>query len=100
LLYVGILLHGLCYDFFFVTGMIYVDKKAGTEIRAQAQGFISLITYGVGIGLGSLISGQIVDYFTADGVKDWATIWWIPAVFAAVVSVFFFFKLRYKILIT
>jgi len=89
LLYLGILLHGLCYDFFFVTGMIYVDKKAGTEIRAQAQGFISLVTYGVGIGLGSVISGQIVDWFTVDGVKQWQTIWLIPAIFAAVVSLLF-----------
>jgi nucleoside transporter len=89
LLYLGILLHGLCYDFFFVTGMIYVDKKAGTEIRAQAQGFISLVTYGIGIGLGSVISGQIVDWFTVDGVKQWQTIWLIPSAFAAVVSLLF-----------
>ncbi len=94
MLYVGILLHGLCYDFFFVTGMIYVDKKAGVEIRAQAQGFISLVTYGVGIGLGSVVSGQIVDFFTAEGVKDWTTIWWIPALFAAVVAIFFFFTFK------
>ncbi len=89
LLYLGILLHGLCYDFFFVTGMIYVDKKAGTEIRAQAQGFISLVTYGIGIGLGSVISGQIVDWFTVDGVRQWQTIWWIPSIFAAAVSLLF-----------
>ncbi|MCB0283333.1 MAG: nucleoside permease [Calditrichae bacterium] len=89
MLYLGILLHGLCYDFFFVTGMIYVDKKAGVEIRAQAQGFISLVTYGIGIGLGSVISGQIVDYFTSNGIKDWTTIWWIPALFAGIVAVFF-----------
>jgi nucleoside transporter len=89
LLYLGILLHGICYDFFFVTGMIYVDKKAGKEIRAQAQGFISLVTYGIGIGLGSVVSGRIVDFFTTDGVKDWTTIWWVPAIFAAVVALFF-----------
>jgi MFS family permease len=89
LLYGGILLHGICYDFFFVTGQIYVDKKAPGEIRASAQGFIALITYGVGIGLGSLVSGRIVDAFTKDGVKDWSTIWWIPCVFAAAVALFF-----------
>lgn len=94
MLYLGILLHGICYDFFFVTGMIYVDKKAGTEIRAQAQGFISLVTYGIGIGLGSVISGHIVDYLTANGVKNWTTIWWVPAIFALVVAILFtiFFK--------
>jgi nucleoside transporter len=89
MLYAGILLHGVCYDFFFVTGQIYVDKKAPNEIRASAQGFIALITYGVGIGLGSLLSGRVVDAFTTNGVKDWSTIWLIPCAFAAAVSLFF-----------
>lgn len=89
MLYLGILLHGICYDFFFVTGQIYVDKKAPSEIRASAQGFIALITYGVGIGLGSLVSGKVVDAFTKEGIKDWATIWWIPCAFAAVIALLF-----------
>jgi nucleoside transporter len=89
MLYVGILLHGICYDFFFVTGQIYVDKKASKDIRASAQGFIALITYGIGIGLGSILSGKVVDAFTANGVKEWGTIWWIPAAFAVVIAVFF-----------
>jgi nucleoside transporter len=89
MLYVGILLHGVCYDFFFVTGQIYVDKKAPGEIRASAQGFIALVTYGVGIGLGSILSGKVVDAFTVGGVKDWKTIWWIPCALAAVIALFF-----------
>lgn len=89
MLYVGILLHGVCYDFFFVAGMIYVDKKAGKEIRASAQGFIAMVTYGIGIGLGSIISGQIVDLFTVEGVKNWSSIWWTPAIFAAAVALLF-----------
>ena len=89
MLYLGILLHGICYDFFFVTGQIYVDKKASKEIRASAQGFIALVTYGVGIGFGSVLSGQIVDLFTVDGVIDWSTIWWIPAGFALLVTILF-----------
>ena len=89
MLYVGILLHGVCYDFFFVAGMIYVDKKAGKEIRASAQGFIAMVTYGIGIGLGSIISGQIVDLFTVEGVKIWSSIWWTPAIFAAAVALLF-----------
>jgi nucleoside transporter len=96
MLYLGILLHGICYDFFFVTGQIYVDKKASNEIRASAQGFIALITYGVGIGLGSLVSGKVVDAFTKDGVKDWSTIWWIPCAFAAVIALFFALTFRDK----
>jgi nucleoside transporter len=89
MLYVGILLHGVCYDFFFVTGQIYVDQKAPKDVRASAQGFIALITYGVGIGLGSILSGNIVDAFTSEGVKHWGQIWWVPAAFAAVISLFF-----------
>lgn len=94
MLYLGILLHGICFDFFFVTGQIYVDMKASKEIRASAQGFIALITYGVGIGIGSLLSGQVVDWFTRDGVKDWSAIWWVPAIFAAAVSLFFALTFR------
>lgn len=89
MLYAGILLHGVCFDFFFVTGQIYTDRKASKDIRASAQGFIALITYGVGIGLGSLVSGYVVDAFTVNGVKDWRMIWYIPAAFAALVAVFF-----------
>lgn len=89
MLYGGIILHGICYDFFFVTGQIYVDKKADREIRASAQGFIALITYGVGIGIGSVLSGQIVDWFTTNEVKDWTAIWWVPAIFAAAVALLF-----------
>jgi len=96
MLYLGILLHGVCYDFFFVTGQIYVDKKAHAEIRASAQGFIALVTYGIGIGLGSIISGQVVDYFTVDGAKTWPSIWWAPAVFAAGVSLLFALTFRDK----
>jgi nucleoside transporter len=78
MIYVGLLLHGVCYDFFFVTGQIYVDKKAPREIRASAQGFIALITYGVGIGLGSIVSGRVGDAVTANAVMDWRMFWLIP----------------------
>jgi len=94
MLYGGILLHGVCYDFFFVTGQIYVDKKAPREIRASAQGFIALITYGIGIGLGSIVSGKVVDAFTSDGIKDWMVIWLIPCAFAAAVALLFALAFR------
>ena len=89
MLFLGIALHGICYDFFFVTGQIYVDKKAPQEIRASAQGFITLITYGVGMGIGSVISGNVLDLFTSAGQRDWFTFWWIPVIFALLVSAMF-----------
>ena len=89
MLFLGIALHGICYDFFFVAGQIYVDKKAPQEIRASAQGFITLITYGVGMGIGSIISGNVLDLFTEGTQRDWLSFWWIPAIFALVVSLVF-----------
>lgn len=93
MLYGGIILHGVCYDYFFVTGQIYVDKKADVAIRSAAQGFLAFVTLGVGLFVGSLISGQVVGAFTtpgADGVThDWRTIWLVPASMAAIVMVLF-----------
>ena len=87
---IGIVLHGICYDFFFVAGQIYTDKFAGENVRSAAQGLITLATYGVGILVGSLISGPIVDNFaTADG-HSWTQIWLIPAGIAAVVLIVFY----------
>lgn len=94
MLFLGIALHGICYDFFFVTGQIYVDKKAPKDIRASAQGFITLITYGIGMGIGSVISGNILDMFTSNGQRDWSTFWWIPAVFALLVALMFFITFK------
>ncbi|MEQ6120592.1 nucleoside permease [Reichenbachiella sp. MALMAid0571] len=94
MLFLGIALHGICYDFFFVTGQIYVDKKAPKDIRASAQGFITLITYGVGMGIGSVISGNVLDMFTTGGQREWSTFWWIPAIFALLVAVMFFITFK------
>jgi nucleoside transporter len=83
MLWGGILLHGICYDFFFVTGQIYVDQKSPVALRAAAQGMITLITYGAGMLLGSWLSGRVVDMFaavTATGVSHtWRSIWLISA---------------------
>lgn len=88
MIYMGILLHGICYDFFFVTGQIYVDRKAPETVRAAAQGLIAFVTLGVGLFVGALLSGRIVEsYATPDTTTphDWKSIWLIPAGFAAVV---------------
>jgi nucleoside transporter len=89
----GILLHGICYDFFFVTGQIYVDKKSTPAIRGQAQGFLVLITYGVGMLIGAQIAGNVYNRFlggaTALTLDQWRGFWYIPAVFAAGVLLFF-----------
>jgi len=91
---IGILLHGICYDFFFVTGMIYVDKAAPKEIRGQAQGFLVLVTQGLGLGIGAQVIGRIVTENTTDGVADWQTIWLIPCLMAAAIAVLFFLFFR------
>ncbi|NLR61932.1 nucleoside permease [Chitinophaga polysaccharea] len=94
MLIIGIVLHGICYDFFFVTGQIYTDKIAGEEFKSSAQGFVTLATYGVGMLIGFLISGPIVaSYKTANG-HNWQSIWLIPAGIAAVVLVLFMLFFR------
>jgi nucleoside transporter len=94
MLYIAILLHGICYDFFFVTGQIYTDKKAPIEIRAAAQGFIAFVTLGVGMFIGSYLSGVIVEHYVTGTGHDWRTIWLIPSACALGVLVLFalFFK--------
>jgi MFS family permease len=94
MLYGGILLHGICYDFFFVTGQIYVDQKAPPDLRAAAQGFIAFVTLGVGMFIGSWVSGRIVDSFSlgapgAPAGHAWDRIWLVPAAGAAAVLVLF-----------
>ncbi len=89
MLLLGILLHGICYDFFFVTGQIYTDNLAGERFKSAAQGLITLATYGVGMLIGSLLSGRIVDRYLENGVHDWKTIWLIPAGIAGAVLLLF-----------
>ena len=93
MLYAGILLHGICYDFFFVTGQIYVDKRAGESIRSAAQGFITFLTYGVGMFIGAWLSGAAVDFYTTNvgGVlnHNWRAIWMVPSLASGVVLLIF-----------
>lgn len=89
MLILGIVLHGICYDFFFVTGQIYTNYKAGEKIKSAAQGLITLATYGIGMMIGFTLAGMISDKYTVDGVHAWFNIWIIPAAIAAAVLVLF-----------
>ena len=90
MLIAGIIIHGVCYDFFFVTGQIYTDRLAGERFKSAAQGFITLATYGLGMLVGYYISGPIVDHWKiSNTAHNWQTIWLIPAGIAAVVLVIF-----------
>ena len=95
----GILLHGICYDFFFVAGQVYVDRKAPIRVRAAAQGFIALVTLGLGMFVGARVSGLVVQHYSFLDVNGavqhhWGEIWLVPAVAAAVVLVLFAFFFR------
>ena len=95
LLYLGILLHGMCYDFFFVAGQIYTDAKAGDRVKGAAQGLINFVTNGVGYFIGAWVSGRVVEAYriaspVAGGpVHDWRSIWIVPALGALAVAIVF-----------
>jgi nucleoside transporter len=89
LLIFGIALHGICYDFFFVSGQIYTNSKAGAAIQNAAQGLITLATYGIGMLIGFSVAGKITEAYSTDAGIAWQQIWLFPAGFAAVVLVLF-----------
>jgi nucleoside transporter len=90
---IGILLHGVCYDFFFVTGQIYVDKRSTPAVRGQAQGFLVLVTYGIGMLIGAQVAGNVYNRFLGGAagltLEQWSGFWVLPAAFAGVVMVLF-----------
>jgi nucleoside transporter len=94
LLLIGIALHGVCYDFFFVSGQIYIDSKAGPQIKSAAQGLITLATYGAGMLIGFWAAGRITDHYALGTVRDWKSIWLFPAAFAAAIFVLFALAFR------
>ena len=97
MLILGIALHGICYDFFFVSGQIYTDARAGEKYKSSAQGLVTLATYGVGMLIGFWVAGFISEYYRGAGTEDfWQHVWLVPAGIAAVVALLFmiFFKDR------
>jgi nucleoside transporter len=96
MLYAGIILHGICYDFFFVTGYMYTEKKAGEKIKNAAQGLFTFATYGVGMFIGTWFSGFVTDYYTIEGDHHWREIWYVPAYIAVGVMVLFILFFREK----
>ena len=94
----GILLHGICFDFFFVTGYMYTENKAGEKIKNAAQGLFTVATYGIGMTIGSWFSGIITDSNTIEGIKNWGDIWMVPAYISGAVLLFLvvFFKEKNK----
>lgn len=94
MLLLGIAFHGICYDFFFVSGQIYTDSKAGEKFKSSAQGMITLATYGVGMLIGFWVAGQITDYYVSEGGHNWGNIWVFPAAFAALVFILFSFSFK------
>ncbi|HEU4472137.1 MAG TPA: nucleoside permease [Flavisolibacter sp.] len=94
LLYSGIILHGICYDFFFVTGQIYTNEKASERIRSSAQGLITLATYGIGMWVGFWIAGIVAEKYAVPGGHDWKSIWLVPAAIAG--GVLFLFAIFFR----
>ncbi|GAC1381029.1 MAG: MFS transporter [Ginsengibacter sp.] len=99
MLFAGIILHGVCFDFFFVTGQIYTDTKAGPHIKNSAQGLITMATYGIGMWIGTKLSGYVAKYYTiSDSAHNWKAIWMVPALISFGVLIIFliFFKEKNK----
>ncbi|MGA2501259.1 MAG: MFS transporter [Tepidisphaeraceae bacterium] len=98
LIFLGILLHGICYDFFFVTGFIYVDKKAPADIRGQAQGFLVLLTQGLGLGVGAQVIGALIGHYGATAKaasgEPWQGFWLVACGMALVILVIFYALFR------
>jgi len=97
--YIAIALHGFCFDFFFMTGQLYTDQEAPPALRTTAQGFLTFVTYGVGMFIGSLLSGVAVDFFTTGTVTNWSTFWISSSAGAFVILLFVaaFFRTGAKI---
>ena len=96
MLLMGIILHGVCYDFFFVTGYMYTEKKSNERIKSAAQGLFTFVTYGLGMFIGTWFSGFVTTYYSAGQEYRWQSIWFVPAFIAVAVLICFIFFFREK----
>jgi nucleoside transporter len=96
MLYAGIILHGVCYDFFFVTGYMYTEKKSNDRIKNAAQGLFTFVTYGLGMFIGTWFSGFVTSFYSADQVYNWPRIWFMPTYIAIAVLICFIFFFKEK----
>lgn len=96
LLILSMIVYGMAFDFFNISGSLFVEKETNIKIRASAQGLFMVMTNGIGAYLGGVISGWVVDYFTTNGVKDWQSIWFSFALYAVVLGVIFPFVFKYR----
>lgn len=96
MLYAGIILHGICYDFFFVTGYMYTENRAGEKIKSAAQGLFTFATYGLGMVIGTWFAGMVTDHYMINGVQQWQSIWMVPVYIAAAVMIYFMLAFRDK----
>ena len=96
LLILSMIIYGMAFDFFNISGSLFVEKEADIKIRASAQGLFMLMTNGIGAFLGNYISGRVIDYFSVNGVKDWQSIWFSFAAYALVLAIVFPLVFKYK----
>ena len=96
LLILSMIIYGMAFDFFNISGSLFVEKEADIKIRASAQGLFMLMTNGIGAFLGNYISGRVIDYYTVDGIKNWQNIWFSFAAYALVLGILFPLVFRYK----
>ena len=96
LLVLSMIIYGMAFDFFNISGSLFVEKEADIKIRASAQGLFMLMTNGIGAFFGGMLSGSVVDYFTVNGVKDWQSIWFTFAGYALTLAIIFPLVFRYK----
>ncbi len=96
MLVLSMIIYGMAFDFFNISGSLFVDREAESDIRASAQGLFMIMTNGLGAFVGGMGSGWVVDYFTADGVKDWQSIWYTFAGYALLLGLVFPFVFKYR----